>query len=184
VIDAQLILLTGPVGCGKSTTALALADRIRRSGHKAAVIDLDVVYCMARQVDGFGELDVWRTARRGAAALVDAFVDGGIDVVIVEGGPFTAEECDDLRRHLGSQIADRLVTLKVSFDETLRRVQADPAEDRVMSRHPRVLEFLHAQYRDALPFLEANGFVVDADSLTADEAAEAIEREIANLYES
>jgi adenylylsulfate kinase-like enzyme len=85
----MLVVITGPVGGGKSTVALALADRFRESRRTAAVIDLDVVYCMARQGEGFDEANVWNTARHGAAALADAFFAEGMEAVIVEGEFFT-----------------------------------------------------------------------------------------------
>lgn len=172
--ERLLVLLTGPVGGGKSTVALALADHLRQSGRAAAVIDLDLVYCMARQVDGFGEADTWQTARRGAAALADAFFASGLEVVVIEGGFFSEEECEELRDHLVSSVHERLVTLDVSYGEALRRAQGDPDPTRVVSRDPQVLQRLHTQFVSALPFLKASSFVVEADRLTPQELARSI----------
>lgn len=47
-----LIVVTGPVGGGKSTVAAA---------HRpTAVIDLDLVYLMARQGEDYGEAATWQ----------------------------------------------------------------------------------------------------------------------------
>ena len=128
MFEPLLVVLTGPVGGGKSTVALALATRLRASGHPTAVIDLDLVYCMARQRDGFADEDTWRTARRGAAVLADAFFDSGAGVVVVEGGFFTREECEGLADHLTSNARMSVVTLNVSFDQALHRAQRSQQE--------------------------------------------------------
>jgi len=44
-------MLTGVVGAGNSTIALALANHLRSLGHTVAVVDLDEVYCMVCQYD-------------------------------------------------------------------------------------------------------------------------------------
>jgi thymidylate kinase len=172
--ERLLVLLTGPVGGGKSTVALALADHLRQSGRASAVIDLDLVYCMARQADGFGEANTWQTARRGAAALADAFFAGGLEVVVVEGGFFSEEECKGLRDHLASSVRERVVTLDVSYGEALRRAQGDPDPTRVGTRDPQVLQRHHTQFVSALPFLNASSLVVEADRLTPQELARLI----------
>ena len=51
----RLIIITGPVGAGKSTTSLALAQSLRRPDLAVAVIDLDQIYYFVRQQDGYGE---------------------------------------------------------------------------------------------------------------------------------
>ena len=94
--EPLLVIITGPVGGGKSTVALALADHFRATGQMTAVIDLDRVYIMARQIDGYGEASIWAVARRGAAALADSFYADGIQVVIVEGEFFTRDELETL----------------------------------------------------------------------------------------
>src|SRR5688572_7013385 len=94
--ERQLIVVTGPVGGGKSTTAIALAACLRRKDASIAVIDLDQIYCMARQRDGFDEPRIWIAARRAAATLANSFFDSGMDVVIIDGEFFT----DDERRQL------------------------------------------------------------------------------------
>jgi len=86
-----LIVITGPVGGGKSSTAVALASELRRSQAEVAVIDLDLVYGFVRQT-GFGDEVAWNRARVGAAALTNAMFSSGMSVVIVEGEFFTPQE--------------------------------------------------------------------------------------------
>ena len=45
----SLVVITGPVGGGKSTTAVVLASQLRERGLTVAVVDLDDVYLMASQ---------------------------------------------------------------------------------------------------------------------------------------
>jgi shikimate kinase len=168
----MLIVITGPVGGGKSTVALAVADRLRQTGRTAAVIDLDLVYCMARQVDGYGELDMWAAARHGAAALADAFFADGMCAVIVEGEFFSHDELDALRGRLATAARCRFVTLVVSYETALRHVAGDPS--RGMSRDPEFLRRLHAQFEKALPFLEEASLLIQADRPTPSELAETI----------
>ncbi len=170
--ERMLLVVTGPVGGGKSTVALVLADRVRQSGRTAAVIDLDLVYCMARQVEGFDEANIWTTARRGAAALADAFFSEGMQVVIVEGEFFDQGELDALRRNLATPVEHRFVTLVVSYEEALRRVSGDPS--RGASRDPQFLKRLHSTFVEALPFLRAASLLVEADQDTPREMAELI----------
>jgi hypothetical protein len=170
--ERMLMIVTGPVGGGKSTTALALAERFRACGQTAAVIDLDIVYCMARQADGFGEMNIWATARHAAAALADAFFADGLHIVIVEGEFFTQDEFDALRGHLTTPVEHRFVTLMVSYEEALRRVAGDPS--RGLSRDPHFLRRLHVQFVEALPFLRTSSLAIDADRRSPGELAEAI----------
>ena len=169
--ERLLVVLTGPVAGGKSTVALALATQLRASGHPTAVIDLDIVYCMARQRDGFADEDTWRSARRGAAVLAEAFFDSGARVVVVEGGFFTQHEFDGLCDHMASSVRLRLVTLMVSFEQALQRAQSDPDPSRIVSRDAEVLRLLHGQFVEALPFLRAKSLVLDADRLSPSELA-------------
>ena len=171
--ERMLVILTGPVGGGKSTTALALAERFRARRQMAAVIDLDVVYCMARQVDGFGEMNIWATARHAAAALADAFFRDGLHIVIVEGEFFSQDELDAFCAHLTTPAERHFVTLEVSLEQALHRVAGDPS--RGLSRDPHFLAWLHAQFVQALPFLRASSLVVDASQRSPHELAEVIE---------
>lgn len=174
-----LVLLTGPVGAGKSSTAAAIAAGIREQDRSAAVVDLDLVYQMARQSDGYASEATWRAARRAAAAIAGEFFDAGIDVVIIEGGFHSAEECDEARSGLPANVASALVTLKVSYEETARRIAADPAEDRVFSRDPKVLSYLYRHFESALGFLMSSSVVIDADGLSLTETARAVLEKVA-----
>lgn len=170
-----LMLLTGPVGGGKSTVALAVADRFREVGRAVAVIDLDLIYRMARQRDGFDEMEAWHTARRGAAALADAFFTCGLDVVVVEGGIYSQEARDDLREHLSSAVLEMFITLHVSHEETLRRTQADPG--RVTTSDPDFLRRLYREFERALPFVRESSLVVEAERRMPSEVAKLIVEE-------
>lgn len=174
MFERLLVVLTGPVGGGKSAVALALATRLRASGHPTAVIDLDLVYCMARQRDGFADEETWRTARRGAAVLADEFFDSGAKVVVVEGGFFTQEECDGLCDHIASGRRLRLVTLNVSFERALHRAQSDPNRGIFSRDRKKFLRLQHGEFAEALPFLWANSLVLDADRPSPVELARSI----------
>ena len=164
----MLVVLTGPVGAGKSTTGLALAHRLRSSGRATAVIDLDEVYCMVRQRDGFGEPVSWEAARRGAAALADSCFAGN-PVVIVEGEFFTPEELRQLTDALHTDVERHFFTLSVSYAETLRRTRKDTG--RGASADPKFLGSLHGSFRNALVYLEQASIVVDAEHRSPEELA-------------
>lgn len=91
-----LIVITGPVGVGKSTTSIAAGEALQRGGHTVAVIDLDQVYGFVRQRDGEDDQVAWTRARVGAAALATAWFAANVSIVIVDGESFNADELDAL----------------------------------------------------------------------------------------
>src|SRR5436190_5210007 len=118
-----LIVITGPVGGGKSSTALALAHALRSAGQCVAVIDLDQMYGFVRQEPGYGEQVGWKRARSGAAALANALFDSGMGIVIIEGEFFNAEELNTLLAPIQLKARRLFVTLRVSYSQALVRVQ-------------------------------------------------------------
>ncbi len=171
--EPLLVVVNGPVGGGKSTVSLALADSYRESGRTAAVIDLDLLYHMARQTDRLTfDNTAWTTARRGVAALADTFFADGIEVVVVDGEFFTQAELDMLRKNVTTAVEHRFVTLVVSYEKALERVAGDTG--RTLSADPKILKRLHERFVEALPFLETAGLFLDADEPTPRELAELI----------
>jgi hypothetical protein len=165
--EPLLIVMTGPVGGGKSTTGLALARSLRRPDFAVAVIDLDQMYGFVRQQDGYGEPTAWVRARQGAAALANSLFETGMAAVIVEGEFFNAEELGTLTAPLRANVVRRFFTLRLSYERALERVQGDPS--RGASKDPLFLKELHAMFIRALPFLAAESVVIDTDELALDE---------------
>lgn len=163
----RLIIMTGPVGAGKSTTSLALARALRRPDRAVAVIDLDQVYSFVRQQDGYGEPMAWARARQGAAALATACFATGMSVVIVDGEFFTHEELDAVTAPMDATIECWFFTLRLSYQRALTRVQGDPL--RGASKDAVFLQSLHAHFAQALTFLQAKSMVVDIEHLAPDE---------------
>jgi hypothetical protein len=156
------VILTGPVGGGKSSVALALAEELRRRlAGKVAVIDLDLVYCMVRQQAGFSELGLWPVARRASGALASSLFAQGFAIVLVEGEFFTAEQFSELSSGSGDAAPSVALTLSVSYVEALRRVGLDAA--RGISRDPDFLREVHAKFLAALPFLREKTAVFAAE---------------------
>src|SRR3954453_11833967 len=80
-----LVVLAGPIGCGKSTVAAKLGHLVAAAGKTAAVADLDDVAFAQR-----GPLDIPELCRRAGIAhvrLVQGCFEAGVDVVIAH-GPF------------------------------------------------------------------------------------------------
>ncbi len=174
--EQLLIIITGPVGTGKSTTSLALAKSLRRPDFDVAVIDLDQMYIFVRQQEGYGEPTAWMRARHGAAALANSLFDTGISAVIVEGEFFNAEEIGTLTAPIHANIVRRFFTLRCSYEQAFVRVQGDPS--RGASKDPLFLKSLHEDFVQALPFLSTESVVINTDQLAQEEV---VARIIANM---
>jgi hypothetical protein len=162
-----LIIITGPVGAGKSTTSAALARSLRRPDVAVAVIDLDQLYGFVRQQDGYGEPTAWARARQGAAVLANTLFNTGMSIVIVEGEFFTADELGAVTAPMEANIEHAFFTLRLSYAHALTRVQRDAS--RGASKDPVFLRSLHADFTQALPVLRAASVVLDTDQLAQDE---------------
>jgi shikimate kinase len=158
-----LVVLTGPTGVGKSTSANAVARDLRASGASVACLDLDQLYCMVRQRDAFDDQATWRAARQTAAVLSDHFLQRVANVVIVEGGFLTEVEQHELIDQLHSQSHTVFVTLHASFDTVHARVMADIDPGRVASKVPAFLRHLYAEYEAAMPFLRDATTCIEVD---------------------
>src|SRR5690348_451067 len=122
---SRVLIISGPIGSGKSTAARTLAADVRASGSTAAVVELDRMYMMLDEGPIMGDLQISRRARRAAAALVDHYVLDTIELIIAEGDFWIASQRDEFTSRLSSGVAPIFVTLRVSVDEALRRVQLD-----------------------------------------------------------
>jgi shikimate kinase len=133
----SIVLITGPIGAGKSTVAAMLAARLG-----APVTDLDDLF--------FADVGAgWLAARAQQADQVEAWLAAGEPVVVVH-GPFATGAERAALDALGRNTT--LVLLDVPFDVALERVTDDPG--RGASRLPDFLRGTHdafAQLRPAIP---------------------------------
>jgi hypothetical protein len=169
-----VIVITGPIASGKSTVALALAREFEDAGVRVAVIDLDLVHDRLAAAGAAVEGDTWTVARRAAASEANARIDAGSVVVIAEGSfnapPTRAEFTDGLR----SGVAPLFVTLRVSFDEALRRAQGDPSRGR--SRDPAFLRPYFEAVERVLAAVPVTDVVIDSERTSVAAAATMIAR--------
>jgi shikimate kinase len=175
-----MVVITGPVGAGKSTTSQAIARALQSRNITTAVIDLDEVYCMARQQADFNDREMWTTARRAAAALTESFFASGLDTVIVEGGFLSSLEHQELRQHVTTEVNEFFFTLLTTPQTALHRAQTDPNPGRVVSRLAEVQANLYAEFAEALPFLREASMVIEANSSHPELLAETMTQKILN----
>ncbi len=167
---SKLLVISGPIAAGKSTVASALAATFRKSGRSVAVVDLDRLYMMLDDPAPMSDPSHSREARRAAAALTDHFVLDGIELVILEGTFWTMSEREELTAALTTLVQPVFVTLHVSVEEALRRVQADSG--RRASRDPAILRASHAAFGAVSPI--PTDAIIDSSSVTADAVSVAI----------
>lgn len=164
-MDRTLIVITGPIASGKSALARRLAGVLRQCGWSAAVVDLDLVYSMLAD-DPKSDDAIWRQARQTAGAMADALFAQGCRAVIVEGEFWTSDERQSLLECVTTLCAIGFVTLRVSFDEALRRAQADAT--RGLSKEPAFLRRQMARFTAALPNFPATDLLLDSESASVD----------------
>ena len=160
----MLLVINGPIASGKSTLARAVADELGAEGSRTACIDVDLLYDMLVTPTGAakGVESSWRLAREAAAGLTDAFLDGGVDAVVVE-GRFFAKERAEYRAAMRTTVVPRFVTLRVSYDEALRRAQTDAT--RGASRDPAFLRPYFMRVEREIAAIPAGDLVLDTEQL-------------------
>lgn len=132
-----LVVISGPIASGKTTLGRAVARELAAVGNQAALVDLDLVYEMLDPSEGAKtDRGKWTRARRVAARLTDVLFAEGL-AVIVEGEFLTARERHEFDEARETRVEPLFVTLRISFDLALQRVQLDPR--RGLSRDPRFL---------------------------------------------
>lgn len=170
----MVIVITGPIASGKSTVAGALARELELMGVRAAVIDLDLVHDQSTNDGSPSDESSWTLARRETAIAATALQEDGIAVVIAEGSFNLPSDRATFTRQLRSSAEPVFVTLRVSFEEALRRAQSDPTRGR--SRDPAFLGAHFAERHDLLAVAPATDIVIDTERTTAQLAAATIAR--------
>lgn len=77
----QLLIITGPIGSGKSTVSALLGPYLSRAGKDAVVVDLDDIEFMQHT----STLEVgawWRRGLEAHAGLVTQWLALGVEIVV------------------------------------------------------------------------------------------------------
>ena len=173
--ERTVVVITGPIASGKSTIAQELARELGRAGISVAVIDLDDVHHRLARDGAETDEATWALARRDAATLANTFLAEGTAVVVAEGSFNTPGDRVSFARHLDASVDPVYVTLRVSFEEALRRAQGDPT--RGESRDPAFLGRYFAGF-DQPPPTPATDFVIETERVSAAAAAVSIARQV------
>lgn len=139
----NLVLISGGIAAGKTTTARGLADLARKAGMRAMAIDMDE---MIEMVAGTDWSSITREQRRQACRLTGALVDAafteGTDLIAIAGSTLLGYEWDVVTSDLVTDPSTTRVLLRVTLEESIRRAQQDPA--RLSTRDPVYVEELAA----------------------------------------
>jgi predicted kinase len=165
----MVIVITGPIASGKSTIARELARELERADVRVAVIDLDLLHDMLARNGPESDDATWALARHAAATLANTFLQDGVAVVVAEGSFNAPGDRSAFAQHLDTNVDPLYVTLRVSFEEALRRAQSDPTRGR--SREPAFLGAYFSAFGRALATLPVTDIVIDTEQTPATSAA-------------
>ena len=165
-----VVVLVGPVGAGKSTVATRLAQLVSRSGMAAANVDLDDVAFM--QCGGDDLHEFWRRAAVATAALVHAWLDAGVDVVVTHGPFFESDGFEILRLTIPAGVDVHHVLLRVAPDVAVTRTAGDPT--RGISKDPAFVRESNDRLRDLRHVLPAMDLELDTTNRDPHEIAAAV----------
>lgn len=164
-----LIVLAEPIGAGKSTVANLLGRRLAEAGSTAAVVDLDDVAFMQRDI---APHKLWRRGSIASAALVRGWFDAGTEAVVAHGPFFESGGYDLLLEVQPSDVAVRHVLLRVPVQVALARVARD--DRRGASKNPDFLRATHERFAGLEALLPRPDFVFQTETLGAEAIADAI----------
>lgn len=170
--ERTVVVITGPIASGKSTVARELARELERMHVRVAVIDLDLLHAMLTTGGPKADEATWAIARHAAATLTNTFLEEGVAVVVAEGSFNRPDDRAAFAQHLDTSLRPRYVTLRVSYEEALRRAQSDPTRGR--SRDPAFLGPYFAAVGQALATVPVTDIVIDTERMPATSAAVAI----------
>jgi predicted kinase len=177
----MVIVITGPIASGKSTIARELARELERAHVRVAVIDLDLLHDMLA-TDGPADDATWALARHAAATLANTFLADGVAVVVAEGSFNRPDDRTAFVDHLDTSVEPLFVTLRVTFEEALRRAEGEPSRGK--SRDPAFLGPYFADVMKALATVPATDIVIDTERTPATSAAAEIIRSFRSLSSS
>jgi len=161
----RALLLTGGLGAGKTTVALAVGEALERAGVPGVVVDLDwLCWAWGPQLSDDGVHDL---LCRNLAAIVPNLLAAGAERLVLARGLLHARDVDALRAALGA-IPLTVVRLTASDDAARRRLQArDDGEQ--LAEHLAELENFEAKVHHAA------GDAPAVDTTTIDPVAAAVE---------
>ena len=173
IASPLLLVITGPIGAGKSSVAELLGRRLARGGASVAIVDLDDIAFMQR-----GRLDLdefWRRAGVVHGAIVAGWFEQGVDVVIAHGPFFESDSYDDLFAAAPGDGAVRHLLLDVSFDQAFERVSADPERrPDALSRNADFLRSTHDAFRERVPDLPRVDATIETTGRSVSEVIDAV----------
>ena len=168
----MVIVITGPIASGKSSIARKLARELERTNVRVAVIDLDLIHDELKTDGSRPDEASWALARHEAATLANAFLHEGVAVVVAEGSFNRPDDRAALAQRLDPGLDLLYVTLRVSFEEALRRAHGDPTRGK--SRDPAFLGPYFAAVDRALATVPETDLVIDTEEMPPATAAAAI----------
>ncbi len=158
--QVRRIVLVGFMAAGKTTIAPILAHAL---GWRVLDVDAEIV---ARSGRSIAEIfrDDGEPAFRALEIELTGELSSGDPVVIATGGGWITSPAN---RAIGADLASRVIWLRVSIDEALRRAQGDVAE-RPLLGSPSARKNAHRLLAEREPLYASADHVIDVDGRTAD----------------
>jgi hypothetical protein len=167
---ARLVVITGPIASGKTTTAAAVAAAATARGLTAVVLDVDDVAEMVA-APGAAATGLWLSAHQAHGALVARWVRTPVDLVIAVGPIFSPTERAALLEPLPTGTQAHWVVLDAPVATTSARAAVDPT--RGLSRDPAFHHERHQRFRRLMTGLPADE-VFDTGSTGVEAVAVAV----------
>jgi hypothetical protein len=173
-----LLVVTGPIGAGKSTVSPLVGRLLSEVGVDACVVDLDDVEFMQHTT----VLDVgawWARGVQAHASLVAKWFALGVDVVVAH-GPLVADgapgyDVGPLLRAVPGHVQISHALLRVPIEVAVERVRSDSTRSpSAISRHEDWLRGAHQRFAAAVASAPRFRWEFDTVESSADEIAAVI----------